>query len=149
VSPNSIFPGIVPERDGGRKPKCFFGLLKSFLGVTFMGFPATPENVHSFLTSNPSFARVCGFMPKGADEQYSANYVPSLRKLEQFDQIMQEYGIWNRIKQDEVRRNIEQSIIKEEDIIVGDTTHYHACSGFETVVYEDENGKEQKNPSPK
>jgi hypothetical protein len=149
VSPKSIAPGIVPERDGGRKPKCFFALLKSFLGATFMGFPATPENVHNLLTSNPSFARVCGFMPKGADEQYSFNYVPSLRKLEQFDQIMQEYGIWNRIKLDEVRRNIEQSIIKEEDMIVGDTTHYHACSGFETVVYEDEKGKEQKKSQSK
>jgi len=144
VSPNSISPGIVPERTGGRKPKCFFALFKSFLGVTLMGFPATPENVYNFLLSNLSFARVCGFMPKEADEEYSFNSVPSLRKIEQFDQIMQDYGLWNQIKLNEVRRNIEQNVIKQENMLAGDTTHYHACSGFETVVYKDEKGKEKK-----
>jgi hypothetical protein len=55
---------VVPLRLIGRKPKCFFGLLKSFIGAPLMGFPAEPEQVHLLLKINPSFARVCGFVPK-------------------------------------------------------------------------------------
>jgi len=83
ILPSSIAPGITPCRLGGKKPKCFFALIKSFIGAPLMGFAAVPEKVHSLLTSNLAFARVCGFIPKGTDEQYWYKYVPSLRKLEQ------------------------------------------------------------------
>ena len=62
---------------------------------------------------------------------------------------MEEYGLWARIKTDEVRRNIEKEVIQKENVIVGDTTHYHAFSGFETVVYTDSDGKEQKKSQSK
>jgi len=65
-------------------------------------------------------------------------------KLEQFDQIMRESGLWNKIKVEEVRRNIERGVIKKEEELVGDTTHYHAYSGFEVVRYADEKEKEPK-----
>jgi hypothetical protein len=149
VSPHCIGPGITPDRAGGRKPKCFFALFKSFFGTTIMGYRAEPEEVHRVLTSNLSFARVCGFIPKGADEQYWFKYVPSLRKLEQFDQIMTDYGLWNKIKYDEVRKNIDGGLIKKETILVGDTTHYHAFSGFETVQYTDKDGKEKRKSQSK
>ena len=45
VSPESIAPGKAPFRLGGKKPKCFFALLKSFIGVMIMGFPSEPEGV--------------------------------------------------------------------------------------------------------
>jgi len=144
VSPLSVAPGIVPHREGGPKPKCFFAMFAAFLGVTLMGFEAEPENVRFFLTSNPAFARVCGFIPRDEDEQYWYRHIPSLRKIEQFDQIMTDYGIWNREKLREVRKNIEQKIIEKESKIVGDTTHYYAYSGFETVGYTDDSGKEKK-----
>jgi hypothetical protein len=51
----------------GRKPKCFFGLRKGFIGVSLMGFAAEPEQVHLLLKSNPAFARVCGFSHKEKD----------------------------------------------------------------------------------
>jgi hypothetical protein len=38
--PADVAPGVVPLRLVGRKPKCFFGLLKSFIGTSLMGFPA-------------------------------------------------------------------------------------------------------------
>ncbi len=57
VSPESIAPGKVPFRLGGKKPKCFFGLLKSFIGVTIMGFPGEPDKVDRIVKSNPGFAR--------------------------------------------------------------------------------------------
>ena len=50
------------------------------------------------LKSNPSFARVCGFIPKHVRDEYCSEHIPSLRKLEQFDQIMTESGIWAKIK---------------------------------------------------
>jgi len=149
VSPHSIGPGITPDRLGGRKPKCFFALFKSFFGATIMGYRPEPEEVHRLLSSNLSFARVCGFIPRGADEQYWFKYVPSLRKLEQFDQIMTDYGLWNEIKYDEVRKNIDEGFIKKEKVLVGDTTHYHAYSGFETVTYNDKDGKEKRKSQSK
>jgi len=63
VDPMELAPGVVPIRVAGRKPKCFFSLLKSFIGTTLMGFAAEPESVYLLLKSNPSFARVCGFVP--------------------------------------------------------------------------------------
>jgi hypothetical protein len=87
VDPMALAPGVVPIRLAGRKPKCFFSLLKSFIGTTLMGFPTEPESVYLLLKSNPSFARVCGFVPKekAKPEAYDARQIPTLRKLEQFD----------------------------------------------------------------
>lgn len=143
VSPNSIAPGITPDRIGGKKPKCFFAMFKSFIGASTMGFAPEPENVHNLLTSNLSFARICGFVPKDADDLYWHRHVPSLRKLEQFDQIMTEYGLWHEAKLDQVVQNIKDKVIKKENVLVGDTTHYHAYSGFETVAYTDTKGKQK------
>ena len=52
VSPQSIRPGKVPKRFGGKKPKDFFALFKSFTGACLMGFAPDPEVVHNLLTSN-------------------------------------------------------------------------------------------------
>ena len=114
-----------------------------------MGFPAEPEKVYMLLKSNPSFARVCGFIPRHVRDEYCSEHIPSLRKLEQFDQIMRESGIWAKIKVEEVKENIKSGVIRKENELVGDTTHYYAYSGFETVVYKDENGKEQKKSQSK
>jgi len=149
VDPRSISPGVVPARLGGKKPKCFFSLFKSFVGATIMGFPSEPESVHLLLTSNPSFVRACGFAPKNERDEYCSQHVPSLRKLEQFDQIMREWQLWDEIKWNEVSSNIKDGIIKKENELVGDTTHYYAYSGFETVIYKDENGKKKKKSQSK
>ena len=101
------------------------------------------------LKSNPSFARVCGFIPRHIRDEYCSEHIPSLRKLEQFDQIMRENGIWAKIKVEEVKENIKSGVIRKENELVGDTTHYYAYSGFETVVYKDEKGKEQKKSQSK
>lgn len=151
VDPQSLAPGVVPLRLVGRKPKCFFGLLKSFLGTTLMGFAGEPEQVHLLLKSNPSFARVCGFVPQEKDKAlpYSYRHIPSLRKLEQFDQVMRQAGLWDRIKASEVTINLQTGIIEKEKELVGDTTHYHAYSSFETLTYEDEKGNTQKKSQSK
>ncbi len=150
VTAADVAPGVVPLRLAGRKPKCFFGLLKAFIGTSLMGFPAEPEKVDLLLKSNPAFARVCGFFHKDKDRtDYHYQQVPALRKLEQFDQIMTDAGIWGRLKLSEVRANLASGVIQQEEELVGDTTHYHAYSGFETVHYYDEKGKEQKKSQSK
>lgn len=149
VDPQSLEPGIVPERIAGRKAKCFFALFKSFIGATLMGFSPEPEMIYGLLTSNLDYLRVCGFIPKTAKDQYSYSHAPSLRKLEQFDQIMTEAGIWNQIKLAEVARNLRDGLIKKEKELVADTTHYYAHSAFETIKYVDENGKEVKKSQSK
>ena len=70
VTESMIAPGKTPDRLGGKKPKCFFALFKSFIGASLMGFESIPEKVHLLLTSNLGFARVCGFVPKGNNDQY-------------------------------------------------------------------------------
>jgi len=151
TNPLEISPGVVPVRLVGRKPKCFFSLLKSFMGVTLMGFPAEPEMVHRLLGSNPSFARVCGFSPKFNDRPNDYHYqqIPSVRKLEQFDQIMTQAGLWEQLKVNEVNTNMTSGIIKPEKEMVGDTTHYYAYSGFETIHYENTNGTKKKKSQSK
>jgi hypothetical protein len=150
VQSSDVAPGVVPLRLVGRKPKCFFGLLKSFIGTSVMGFPAEAEQVHLLLKSNPAFARVCGFSHKEKEcSDYHYQQVPSLRKLEQFDQIMTDAGIWDRIKLSEVKTNLATGVIRPEKELVGDTTHYHAYSSFETVHYEDDKGNEKKKSQSK
>ena len=130
VLPQEIAPGIVPSRQGGPKPKDFFALLKSFIGAPLLGFKAEPEELHMLLASNPAYARVCGFAPSIGAAAYYSTDVPSLRKLQQFDQIMTDYGLWAQAKLDEVRRNIAAGVVQPENTLVGDTTHYYANSGF-------------------
>jgi hypothetical protein len=140
-----VAPGAVPLRLVGRRPKCFFGLLKGFIGASLMGFPAEPEQVHLLLRSHPAFARVCGFSHQEKDRSdYHYQQIPSRRKPGQFDQIMTGAGIWDRIKLSEVKTNLATAVIRPQKAWVGDTTHDHAYSSFETVCYEDDKGGEHK-----
>lgn len=148
-SAEEIAPNRTPTVLAGRQPKCFFALYKAFLGAMLQGFPGTPEIVHQLLNTNPAFARVCGFIIPNRNDSYHARHIPSLRKLEQFDQIMTDYGLWAAGKIDEVSRNLQSGVIKHETTIVGDTTHYFAYSGFETIEYTDEKGKVKRKSQSK
>jgi len=151
VSAEQVAPGVVPNRLVGRKPKCFFGMLKAFLGATLLNQKPEPEQVDSLLRNNPTFARACGYSPKNREnyEQYSFTHIPSLRKLEQFDQIMTQFGLWDKIKKFQVNDNLVHGVIEMENELAGDTTHYLAFSSFETLEYEDESGKTQKKSQSK
>jgi hypothetical protein len=133
VDPQSLRPGTPPPRWGGKKPKCFFALFKAFLGVMAQGRPAEPEIVHQQLRSNPSYARACGFTLPRPDDCYGHTDVPSLRKLQQFDQIMTETGLWSQAKVEQVARNLQQGRVHAESTLVHDTTHYRAFSSMQTV----------------
>jgi hypothetical protein len=133
VNPNDLRPGCAPPRWAGKKPKCFFALLKAFVGVMAQGQPAEPEIVFAALQGNPSYARACGFTLPASDGHYRQSDVPSLRKLEQFDQIMTAAGLWSDAALDQVARNLKTGCIQAESTVVHDTTHYHAYSDMQVV----------------
>ncbi|MCK5879962.1 MAG: hypothetical protein KAH24_09280, partial [Holophagae bacterium] len=137
--PRKIRPGHPPVRLAGRQPEDFYRLFSIFSAVQLMGEESTPESAFNHLHNNPSLARACGFTPGSKTAP-----LPSRRLLQQFDQIMTENGIWTMIQLDAVRKNLLDGIVKGERNLVHDTTHHIAYSGFETVEYEDGNGKEKK-----
>lgn len=133
VNPAEIRPGVTPLRFAGRQPKCFFAMFKAFLAMTVRGVPPEPEHVYEEFVSNPAFARACGFTLPESDGPYRQSDFPSLRKVQQFDQIMTDNGLWSAAAVSQVARNFETGVIKPEGTIVHDTTHYQAYSGM-TVV---------------
>lgn len=133
------------HKGAGRKPKNFYSLAKAFLGVSYMGLENSPAAVHAQLINNPSFARKCGFQYIiDAVNKFDRHNIPSLRKLEQFDQIMNAYGIWEKMKWKMVNHNIDNGTVEIEKDLAFDTTHVESHSSFKTVKAKDENGKEQK-----
>jgi hypothetical protein len=133
VRPQSLSPGIIPSRFAGRPPKCFFALLKSFLGLMFAGQPPEPEFAHQKLRENPAFARTCGFTLPQPGKPACQTDIPSLRKLQQFDQIMAENGLWAELALDQVADNLRNGTVQAESTVVHDTTHYHAYSTMKVV----------------
>jgi hypothetical protein len=133
IRPESLRPGVTPLRFAGRPPKCFFAMIKAFLGVTLAKQPAEPQFVHDKLRENPAFARTCGFTFSRPGKPERQSDIPSLRKLQQFDQIMTANGLWGELALDRVAANIREGNIKMESTLVHDTTHYHAYSSIQVI----------------
>jgi len=136
TAPESVAPGVVPARLVGRAPKCFFAMLNAFLAVAIRGRAPEPEVVFEELQGNPSFARACGFTLADKKLGYRQSDVPSLRKLEQFDQIMAANQLWDQAALGRVAQNLKDGIIRAEDTVVHDTTHFHAYSSMQTIEIE-------------
>jgi len=133
IRPETLHPGVTPPRFAGRPPKCFFALFQAFLGVTLAGEPAEPQFVHQKLRENPAFARTCGFTLPRAEKLERASDLPSLRKLQQFDQIMTQNGLWGEAALDRVAANLRAGTVQVEATVVHDTTHYHASSAMQVL----------------
>jgi len=133
VAPHEVIPGVTPMRLLGRRPKCFFAMLYAFLGTTLAHQRAEPEFVHQRLRENPAFARTCGFTIPRPGKPDRQSDIPSLRKLQQFDQIMTAAGLWEELALDRVAANLREGAIEVEDTLVHDTTHYHAYSSMQAV----------------
>jgi hypothetical protein len=146
IQPDLLEPGVVPIRIAGKAPKCFFALLKAFVGVQAMGQDANAEGVFHHLQISSEFAHACGFTQPDPSGRYRQSDVPSLRKLEQFDQIMSARGIWAGIRRHTVRDNIAQGKvhIKGQDL-AQDTTHYIAFSALDVADVPEEATKAPKN----
>lgn len=127
-------PGIVPFRIGGREPKCFFAMLMAFLALHVMGRPGSAEEVDHLLRMSPPFARACGFTIRDPDGSYRQSDAPRLRKLEQFDQIMSDRGLWAEVTTQVVRGNIASGKVPlDQQKLVHDTTHFLAYSAMDVI----------------
>jgi hypothetical protein len=82
---------------------------------------------------NPAFARTCGFTIRRPGKPERQSDVPSLRKLQKFDQLMTANGLWEELTMDRVAANLREGRIEREDSLVHDTTHYHAYSSRQMV----------------
>jgi hypothetical protein len=133
VRPDTLHPGVTPPRFAGRPPKCFFALLKAFVGVMLAGQPAEPQFVDQKLRENPAFARTCGFTIPQTGKPERASDIPSLRKLQQFDQIMTQSGLWGEAALDRVAANLRAGTVRVESTVVHDTTHYRAYSAMQVL----------------
>ena len=142
VNPDTLAPGVVPARLTGRAPKCFFAMFGAFLAIAVKGRAPEPEAVYEELRDNPSFARACGFTLPDPAVGYRQSDVPSLRKLEQFDQIMTDRGLWDQAAVQRVAANLKAKIVEVRSTAVHDTTHYHAHSTRTGVDLPEADGKE-------
>jgi hypothetical protein len=133
TNPQTLSPGVVPLRWAGRAPKCFFAMFKAFIGVAVSGVAPEPEQVYAKLLDNPAYARTCGFTLPSKDKSYRQSDIPALRKLEQFDQIMSEAGLWSEARIAVVRDNLATGKIKVEATVVHDATHFKAYSQMRVV----------------
>lgn len=132
-------------KGAGRNPKEFYALAKSFLGVNYMGLKNNPKTVYSQLINNPPFARKCGFKYVIDKRTKKCQHtVPSLRKIEHFDQLMNLYGIWDKMKWKIMTQNCNDGTIEIEPDLAFDPSHVEANSQFTTVETIDKNGKKQK-----
>jgi hypothetical protein len=134
VRPELLEPGVVPFRIAGKAPKCFFALLKAFLGVQAMGRSATADEVDHHLRISPPYARASGFTQPKPDGKYRQSDIPSHRKLQQFEQIMAARGLWASVRVQTIRDNINQGVIDlESQVLAQDTTHYVAFSAMDVI----------------
>lgn len=145
VDPAALAPGVVPARLAGRAPKCFFAMFSAFVAVAVKGRAPEPEAVSEELRDNPSFARACGFTLPDPAVGYRQSDVPSLRKLEQFDQIMTDRGLWDQAAVQRVAANLKAKIVEVRSALVHDTTHFHAESTRTAVDLPEAHGKEAGN----
>lgn len=134
IHPELLEPGVVPFRLGGKTPKCFFALVRAFVGVHLMGKSGSAEEVLHHLLVSPTFRRACGFTPRRSNGKYRASDVPRLRKLQQFDKIMAARGLWSTVKKLIVGENLVSGVVDlDNQSLTYDTTHYVAFSEIETV----------------
>ena len=132
-------------KGAGRKPKDFYALVKAFLGVSYMGLKNSPDAVRSQLINNPSFARKCGFKYIIDEETKQCQHnVPSLRKLEHFDQLMNLYGIWDKMKWKMVTQNLTDGTVEIEKDLAFDPSHVEGNSSFKVAETVNEKGKKIK-----
>lgn len=136
VCEEALEPGVVPFRLGGREPKDFFSMFKAFEALHVMGKAGTAEEVHHHLTISPPLARACGFtIPDPAVKAYRRTDIPSLRKLEQFEQIMSARGLWSQATTQTIRDNLADGTIPlDNPLLIHDTTHFPANSAMDVVA---------------
>lgn len=106
----------VGRSRSGRKPHDFMPMMRAFELARLMYVEIMAESVYLQVRSNPLFAEACGFTGK----------LPRYRSFARFDQIMTDFGLWDKARQQVVEFNLKQGVLEAEDTLVADTTHVEA-----------------------
>jgi len=133
----------------GRPPCDAMCLLRAFLGAPLLGVGDSPTVVYRLLHSNPTFARLCGFLGPIVMRQpgeLTSRRLPSLATCEEFSEVMTRYGLWHLASQKQVRENLASGVVELEDTAAFDTTHVIANSHCANVVPPDATVEEGKKP---
>lgn len=114
-------------KGAGRKPQPFIAYVKAIELAPILHIEQNMEAIALHLRVNPDFLSACGF-----------HYPPSVRTLQDFDQIMSEAGLWERLRDEAYRINVDKGLINEgkEDTVCVDNTHVLAHSTPKKVVKE-------------
>jgi hypothetical protein len=118
-------------RGPGRPPCDAMAMMRAFLAAPLLGVGDDCTSVHRLLHSNPSYARACGFDGRGTrrrSSELTSRRTPSLATLQEFDEVMARYGLWQQARLDQVRDNVRTGVVQLEDTLVFDTTHVEANS---------------------
>lgn len=106
----------VGRSRSGRKPHDFMPMVRAFELARLMYVEIMAESVYLQVRSNPLFAEACGFTGK----------LPSYRSFARFDQIMTDFGLWEKARQLVIEFNLEHGVLEVEDTLIADTTHVEA-----------------------
>jgi len=136
--PNHAPPRLRDLLDGpGAPPIDALCLMRAFLVAPLLDIADSPQSVHLALHSNPTLARACGFAgPKATKRpgEFTTRRLPSLSVCEQFNEVMTQYGLWNRARQAIVRSNLDSGVLQHEDTLVFDTTHLESNSHCDNLL---------------
>lgn len=100
----------------GRKPHNFMPMMRAFELARLLYVETMAESVYLQVLSNPLFAEACGFTGK----------LPSYRSFARFDQIMTDFGLWEKARRLVIVFNLKQGVLEFDDTLVADTTHVEA-----------------------
>jgi hypothetical protein len=142
--PLSAFLGGV-----GRPPCDAMCLLRAFLAAPLLGVGDNPTSVFHLLRSNPTFARLCGFLGRDVLKQpgeLTSRRLPSQAMCEEFSEVMTRYGLWYLARLEQVRESIASGVVEREDTAAFDTTHVIANSHCANVLPADIEVEAGKNP---
>ncbi len=147
----SIEPPMLANLLEGRgRPPCdALCMMRAFLAAPLLNVGDSPTAVNSLLRSNPTFASACDFLGRSAPTQLgelTSRRLPSLSKLEEFNEVMTRYGLWHGARIDQVRENLESGVVEIEDTMAFDTTHIDANSHCGNVVPADTKVDEDTKP---
>lgn len=120
----------------GRPPADALCLMRAFLAAPVMGVGDDPTSVHDLLHSNPTFARMCGFLGRDLRRQpgdLTSRRLPAPATCEEFDEVMTRYGLWQHARLQRVRDNLESGVVEVENTLAFDTTHLEANSHCSNV----------------
>jgi len=114
-------------KGAGRKPQRFIAYVKAIELAPILHIEQNMEAIGLHLRVNSEFLSACGF-----------HYPPSVRALQDFDQIMSETGLWERLRDEAYQINVDKGLIDEakEDTLCIDNTHVLAHSTPKKVVKE-------------